>query len=504
MATSPIDFTALASSMLGEASPQSSPTEPSPSSASPTAPSSAPTEASPSAPADEKVTVTPSAPEAPAAPAAESVEDEYEVNFDDEPPAAAAPAAPGEEKGEDKNAAAPAKSEQEEVDDLAQQIKAGVFKNPDEVEAAFLRTARGRQQLSDFKLMRQLAEPPQADGTGGLGFRPSIEQIKQFHTASAELAQLDDMFYSGRPDQQEQFWGQWFSKGPDGKAHQQGISAASTIAAGLFKSDPAYYRAAADVFYKDAADHFFSLAKDPSISATPKERAGWLDAARVLTHFVNPNAPLPELPKEYIQSGVMPPSPKPTPAEQELAQLKAQQAEREASERKHREESTHQSITSSRQKLVKSDIDRALRFLEPAAKDHPTLVNQAKIGLYHDVIDSLKQNKAGMVEYNRLYQKAMQSGQPSDIEAASAKFREIARPVIKHLTINKYYKDYSPLVVKQSSERHARASEAAQKAGTTVNGQPAAQPAGAVLRQQPGETHEQMLKRTFQGILGQG
>lgn len=385
------------------------------------------------------------------------------------------------------------------MDDLAKQIQAGVFKNPEEIEAAFLRTQRGRQQLSDFKLMRTLAEPPQPDGSGGIGFRPSIEQIKQFHTQSAELAQLDDMFYSGRPEQQVQFWQNWFSKDANGQPHQQGLSAAETLAEGLFKADKAYYRAAANIFLKDASDHFLSLAKE---SPDRKQRLGYLDAARTLSYHINPDAPLPELPKEFLDTGVMPPKAAPSPAEQELAELKAKQTEREATERRQREESTHQAITSSRQSLVKADIQRALRFLDPVAKERPVMVEQARTGLYHDVISSLKQNKAGMREFNQLYQKALQSGAPADAEAAARKFREIARPVIKHLTVNKYYPEYSPQVVKQSTERHARASEAAQKAGTTVNGQPAAQPAEAILKRQAGETDEQMYQRAFRGMLG--
>lgn len=53
---------------------------------------------------------------------------------------------------------------------------------PDEIEAVFLKTSRGRAMLSNYKMVRELSKPPETDAEGkeigGIGRMPTVEEIR--------------------------------------------------------------------------------------------------------------------------------------------------------------------------------------------------------------------------------------------------------------------------------------------------------------------------------------
>ncbi len=120
-------------------------------------------------------------------------DDAPELNFDDEPaaPAVAAPAQP----------VAPERLSPEDdtkaIAELSAILQAGGA--PKQIENAFMRTNRGKEQLALFKADRILKQPPEFDPTtgenrGGLGFMPTADQIKEFHRGHSDWTAMVQEF----------------------------------------------------------------------------------------------------------------------------------------------------------------------------------------------------------------------------------------------------------------------------------------------------------------------
>lgn len=127
----------------------------------------------PAPPANAAPLVTPPASDAPPA-AASPVEVDLEAIDFDAPVTEAAPAA------HDANAA-PALSEKEAYQQLQAKIEAGDL---DGIEAAFLRTPKGKAQLETWKSMRELRKPAEE---GGIGRIPTVDEIKEAESARHDL-----------------------------------------------------------------------------------------------------------------------------------------------------------------------------------------------------------------------------------------------------------------------------------------------------------------------------
>lgn len=126
-------------------------------------------------------TTTPVAPE-PVPPAAAPVE-APEVNLEaidfDAPPEPEKPATP---ELPDAVATEPKTPEADLVKQLAETLTKGDI--PAKVEEVFLKTARGRQMLTSFKTLRDLAQPPDK---GGIGRVPTMDEIKAADLAARDL-----------------------------------------------------------------------------------------------------------------------------------------------------------------------------------------------------------------------------------------------------------------------------------------------------------------------------
>lgn len=61
---------------------------------------------------------------------------------------------------------------------------------PEKIEEVFLKHSRGRQMLGAFKTLRDLGKPPEADGSGGIGRVPTIDEIKQADVAFRETQMM--------------------------------------------------------------------------------------------------------------------------------------------------------------------------------------------------------------------------------------------------------------------------------------------------------------------------
>lgn len=92
-------------------------------------------------------------------------------------PVEAAPGTPAE--------AAPASTETDSAREIAEALARGDV--PEKVEEVFLRSPRGRQMLTSFKTLRDLAQPPEK---GGIGRVPTTDEIKESDASHRQLTAL--------------------------------------------------------------------------------------------------------------------------------------------------------------------------------------------------------------------------------------------------------------------------------------------------------------------------
>ena len=126
------------------------------------------------------------APPAPPAPPAEFDAESIDFDATPKPPVEAAPAVPAPEAApspplitEEEKATLSKDLSPEQQSALEAALKSEAVAKI--LETVSLRSERGKRQLQAFKTIRDLEAPPTADGTGGIGHAPTVDEIKAMY-----------------------------------------------------------------------------------------------------------------------------------------------------------------------------------------------------------------------------------------------------------------------------------------------------------------------------------
>lgn len=242
------------------APPPSGPVPPAPPAGAPPAPPPAPAPAPVSAPPD------------PTVPTEElGADDDFYVDLDSDPtqPPAATPENPEAEpaaEAQPEGAQDPVDAEQSPADRAA--------------VAKFLKTPKARQFKADHDLVERLSKSPEK---GGIGRRPTVEEIRDYHAAHQEMRLLVRDFYTAEPGQQARWLARWFGPGQNGQpkpaAHAMLQALPEYLAERAAAGDTASLLTIANPFITSQADRFRELAAQ---TTDPTQKARYEDAANLI------------------------------------------------------------------------------------------------------------------------------------------------------------------------------------------------------------------------------
>jgi len=435
---------------------------PSPSTTAPAAASTpAPTPASP-APAPDPAP-------APSSPVAAELgteeEDEFEFDEDKQPSAtpAAAPETPTttpQTPGTQPTTTPVEGTEDEDSIDWSKML-------PQEVEQAFLRHARGKAMLNAFKERRELSKPP---SEGGLGFVPTVQQIKEFHQNAANLEAMDYDFQSGTRDGVTNWINYWWEPTQNPQQTKSQAMMAKALPHVLKQVNPDAYRAIGDTFGQQMVEELLTQAKS---AATESDRKFYARFARSVHEYIfgDDNAP---------DVSDLTGDPKPEPPSPEVQRLQTELQQRDQREQESRRKAAQtrvQNNTKNFETAVSTRltglIDNALSLVKE--KLGQTVYYQPTIESFKKEIETAVQSSPGWVRFQRLRAEAIRSGSPEAVNAANEQYFQLVKPVIRNLR-PKYLKDASAFLSRQNSSEHQTRQSAVQNGSTPGGGAAPAAP----------------------------
>lgn len=368
---------------------------------------------------------------------------------------------------------------------------------PKDVFEKLLQSPRGQKYYKGFQLFQACAKPVEQ---GGLGFTPSVEQLKEFHQDSQDFRLMSHEFHNGSPEYAQNWVKQWFQPGPQGYSQGAMQVAKSFIPtmAGMAASNPqaaAMYR---EIATPVVLNYIEELYREAAQESTREDRITQYNVARIVEQKVTGKfRPVPE---EALEPGYRAtPATDPRQAEvdgklkfiNEFEQRQTQQANQQF----------EGAIGNAIYKNVEADTDHALKSL---AEAYPKSTFAAiRKGFIDDVYRQVNspQSRANLRNFTIARDEARRVRTPEAIEAAATAWRSVARPIVRQLH-SQYMADNAPQIIARSNARNATLDEASTKRGTTgVVQSPQKNLAAGPSARQPGETYEQYMYRTTAALM---
>lgn len=366
---------------------------------------------------------------------------------------------------------------QDEVANLARVLSEGGL--PKEVETAFLKTNRGKSMLALFKAERVLRDLPQTDpvtgeNTGGIGFMPTPDQIKEYHRAHSDIQAMENEFHMNpssflnnwfAPDSQGQFregTEQVLSQIPAvidqiyARSEQTGDQALKQRAIGMYASvfNP-MARSYIDGLYQKA------LAIPETTDDQKQYKNGLLNAARQIEW---------DLFGKYKPDGELTPGPAPDPLaarEQAIAEREQRLLAWQQKGMTEHQKATEQQIFGTIDSNLTRDIEKALATVKDALP--PRAYRAAVSDFKREVQEAARRDQAGFRAFNFSLSRARSSRGADALQAPVAEYQRISRSVIQA----RYRNVLSELVngaVRQNLAQHQAAENGSAQRGPAVNG----------------------------------
>lgn len=465
--------------------------------------------ATPAAPASSEVSTPASTPESPASPTAPTpaetpanpeiptaTEDEFEwpdpnapQPADTQKPAEGTPETPQPEATTDD----PNTWKAEDIEKLL----------PQQVIDKLLTTQKGRNIYQSYKMVRELSKPL---GEGGLGFTPTVEQVRDMHQAANDLEIMAHELHNPSTVAQNgetygsNFIRNVFQVGPNGQPAPHALTLAGQMAATLDTHSPDLYRAAALPFVQNYVEELYRQAEN---EADPEQRVVRFNVARIIEQDISGKA---RDIAEEVWKGAAKPQQQTDPRAAEVEQKWKAVQDFEKRQQTEAQQRFNGALENAKRQVVIQDLRFALKPSMDAYKN-PT---DGKISptywaieraAYGEAMQLINQNPAALRNYVIARDRAAASPSPETIQAAAQAYRAAVRPVLAQIR-SKYNQDTLNRKVQESNQRHQVLQEASQKRGSTSIGQPTEKNAQPKIAAQPGEDFRDVVRRALTGIQG--
>jgi hypothetical protein len=385
-------------------------------------------------------------------------------------------------------------------------------KMPAEVREKFMQDPRGRQIYAGYKFQRELSKPPTEDGTGGLGYVPTIEQMRAMAQDSSDMEFMVHNFDQAHqnPQYADDFVNNWFGRRDEqGQLLPGALRVAQSIPLALDKIDSQLYRAMAMPIMSSYLEERYR--QIPAL-ATEEDRVRFLTATLDLESDLTGQTPQQIADRRGITEPVwkqgqapQPRVPANDPREAALRQREQAMAERDSQFVAAQNQHFFDSLNSSIHGLFSTDVQAALKPLAdayPGQNGSQSLTFQALATRFADEIRATLGDPDRSPAF-RLYvmarDRAAATRDPRDVRAAAVEYTKVARPLMKQLRAD-YIRNAGIQIVSQSNARHQVLADAANKTGSASVAQPTPPIAqnGRVAQvvPQPGESYQEALLRS--------
>ncbi len=288
---------------------------------------------------------------------------------------------------------------------------------PNEVQGAFLATSRGRRMLGAFKTMREIEKLP---SEGGLGFVPTINEIKEFHAAQQDWQSMQRDFSAPEPEAKARFLDFWVGPDNNGQVRPGTEELVELLPVYLNERNPQAFQRLARPMYEGLAQRFLALAEQH-----PAEKDALIAAADLIMHdqlgkprgsALNPNVAAPaqnQLPPE-IQREL-----------EEGRRLRLQMQQQQTAQQQQAVTTFSQTIEAKKKEALDADVDRVLSKATMAKQIDPFLFESVKSAVKQKIQSYLTQNTTGMDRVNHLVNRAVQTRNPQMVGTIVQEYRRL-------------------------------------------------------------------------------
>lgn len=319
--------------------------------------------------------------------------------------------------------------------------------------------------------MARLAALPEE---GGIGFKPEVEQVKQWHSSHANLDEMVQDFTSGSPQAAAKFVSHWFNAN-DG--YQNSAQVAAAIPEVLAQVNPEAYQAVGTHYGNAIINQLTQLAGVSS--RTPEEVARLNDAILLLSHV----------------TGVKPTQQQaaPAPANDEVAALRAEVQRLKYGTQQQAQGNIRQAFTQNLDKVLAADADAALASLKGSAD--PIVYESLRKSMVDQMREAAISNPAIRRELDNSLKRMMRSGQLGDMSGEVRLWRQGYKDPLPQIR-SQFLKAAGFSVTRPADEARAVMQQAQNKTAPTQGTAP--QHSTPIQGRQPGEDTRSWMARTMQ------
>jgi len=329
---------------------------------------------------------------------------------------------------------------------------------------------RFRRIYDNHADMAKLAALPEE---GGIGFKPEVEQVKQWHSSHANLDEMVQDFTSGSPQTAAKFVSHWFAQ--DG--YQNSAQVAAAIPEVLAQVNPEAYQAVGSHYGNAIINQLTQMASGPN--RTPEDIARLNDAALLLSHVtgVKPTQ------QQQVASA---------PANDEVAALRAEVQRLKYGTQQQSQGSIRQAFTQNLDRVLSADADTALASLKESTD--PVIYKALREDMIREMRQVAVSNPAIRQELDNSLKRMTRSGQVGDMNGEVRLWRQGYRDRLPQIR-SQYLKAAGFSVTRPADEARAVMQQAQNKTAPTQGTAPMA--STSVQPRQPNESMRDFISRTL-------
>ena len=361
--------------------------------------------------------------------------------------------------------------------------------DPDkDIVGAMLATSRGKRIYADYKELTEVAKPIEE---GGIGYKPSAQEIREFHQSHQVRSQMLSAFEAGDPQSAAEWVQGWFGKWEDGANNVGAETVLETLPYTLAEIQPELFNKhiATPVAY-GLAEHFAQMAassQDPTLAAQAKFVADFLVWDR--------GGKVPQSPGQALQQGQ---DPEKQAMIEENRRLRQQLGQQHSQSVQGQMQQIQSNLDSAKENALVSDINRAAQKIEETAKQQtggPELIDALKFKFKYDVQQGLEKNRANLELLRMKERNAIRTGNRDAVQQIVREYRRLYE--IPFMEARTKFINAAGMRLKSSNEATIlKLQQAAQKQGASQGmASPTGNLNGSGIQRNEDEPYEDFLKR---------
>jgi hypothetical protein len=331
---------------------------------------------------------------------------------------------------------------------------------------------RGQRIWDNHAEMQKLSAPPEE---GGIGFKPEVGQVKQWHNSHANLDEMVLDFTSGSPQAAAKFVSHWFDAD---QGYQNAAQVAAAIPEVLAQVNPEAYQAVGNHYGNSIINQLTQMAS--TVGRSPEDVARLNDAALLLSHVTGVK------PTQQQQAA-------PPPANDEVAALRAEVQRLKYGNQQQAQGNIREVFTQNLERVLSADADTALASLKQSTD--PVVYKALKADMIREMRQVAISNPAIRQELDNNLKRMVRAGQVGDMSGVVRLWRQGYHDPLPQIR-SQYLKAAGFSVTRPADEARAVMQQAQQKTAPTQGTAP--QHSTPVQGRQPGEDTRAWMARTMQ------